>query len=520
MTSVRTLITVLTLGAAGAGYLYLQQPTPTGEPDFDKTAARSSFDWNLAGPQKSGTSRVPVEHLVSQIHEHTKSVLDGFTSRQDDTSAPIGDAFQRLRQATQSVPASSATEVDAAVVEHVHQAIRPSVDLIAQAVAETRKSAAVPLPGLDELERTAFDPDQVVERVNNRASAIVERSDSVKNATQVAEPVPAPQPASENVAPPPNQAPIAPGQSAAPANHAVISTGSSKVPVSSISQLGQNPPPKPAATSIAKRRESNPASSEWKVVGKTTEGRPMHSMHLGNNGTRTLVIAGLNGEDRIAVRWLEQLAEELSRRPGLLKNNEVVFFRAGNPDGLVHKVRDNARGVPLNRNFPSRRYRPAADLPRFAIPAGEVETRVMLDTLYTFRPRRVIHLTATSGRSQVLYNRSAKDLAIDFERSTKVVLLPLDAEQFPGSLEDFADGTLEAAVLSLKLGVGSDWQQSWTQLQLPVLSAVAGQSIEPVGGEVAQTRDPDRTPIPFANVEPVSTRPLRRGYEELPPPPQ
>jgi hypothetical protein len=220
------------------------------------------------------------------------------------------------------------------------------------------------------------------------------------------------------------------------------------------------------------------------------------------------------------VHWLELLSDEIRRHPELLQNNEVTFIRAGNPDGLMRNSPNNARGIPLNRNFPSRRYRPLPDLPSFAIPASEVETRIILETLYSFRPRRVIHLGATTGRSQVLYNRSAKNIAMDFERSTQLTGQLFDSEQYPGSIEDFADGTLDAAVLSLRLGVEKDWKQTWSKLQPQVLNAIVGKSSNTNGEVAGQQQDADRVLIPTATNEPKSPRgPRRRGYEELPPPP-
>ena len=123
--------------------------------------------------------------------------------------------------------------------------------------------------------------------------------------------------------------------------------------------------------------------SEWKVIGKSTEGRPLHTRRFGDSGPRTLIVAGLDGEDRIAVRWIDELADELARRPELYSSSEVLIFRAGNPDGLTHKVSENARSVLINRNFPSRRYRPLPDGSSGAGPATEAETRALLDTLYT-----------------------------------------------------------------------------------------------------------------------------------------
>lgn len=503
MTSVRTFMTVMTLGAATASYVYLQQSPAAGE---SIPPVPSLFDWNGDARSKSGDSHVPAKDLAGRIHEHTRSVLDDFAIQHGgEANVPTEDAFERLRQIAQSISAAPANSSE--------DMTRPG-----------GSAAPSAIPNFDELQRTAFDP--AADAAPAQKDAVKQVDDLVVTKSDIA----TSSSADDVAAIPPadsQSAPVNPNKTVAPQESEPIASTNrptrvqpleqvrGKSPVSIVSQLGSN---QGNAKSPVVRNGNNEASG-WKVVGKTTEGRPMHTMHLGDSGTRTLVIAGINGTDRTAVRWLELLAAEFQRQPDLVKNNEIVLFRAGNPDGLVRGLNNNVRGVPLNRNFPSRRYRPTTDIPAFAVPAGEAETRVMLDTLYTFRPRRVIHLMASTGESQVVYNRPAKGIALEMERSTRIVPMPMDVEQLPGSMEDFADGTLEAAVVAMRLGIGNDWQQAWNKLQPSVISAVLGQTFEPGGREAVNEPDPDRSPIPAANIEPVSRKPRRSGYEELPAPP-
>jgi hypothetical protein len=474
----RRLMAFLTLGAGAIGYAYLQQAPAAGE--SGGKPSNSLFDTGGSKSSRPDSSRGSVKDLVNQIHEHTKSILDDFVSQHGGHSdAPADNAYQRLKQV--------------------------STDSLSVKLAQTDrlKNSSHSAPSkLDDLQRMAFDPAVVVDLPAILTNAASEDADSSLTDTV--------------------------SQKADSPIHVVAS---SLEPTPKTSSIDSSPRRKSAITGTKTNRSVAGSAAgitekarfaEWKVVGKTTERRPMHSMHLGAEGTRTLVIAGLDGQDRVAVRWLEQLAEAMAKRPDLLVNNEVLFFRAGNPDGLVRKVNSNVRGVSINRNFPSRRYRPMAGLPNFAVPASEAETRVILDTLYSFRPRRVIHLVSTSGKSQVIYNRLAKDLAIELERSSELRITPLDPEQLPGSIEDFSDGTLEAAVLSMRLNVGTDWQLTWTNLQPAVLSALSGRRIDNNGKESSVQQDPDGSPLPLPppNVDPVSRRRGRRGYEELPAPPE
>ena len=509
----RTLMTFVTLGAGCAGYAYLQQTPAAGEPYFNSAKGNTAYEWNRDIAPKSDFVRSPIQDFVNRIHAHTKSILDEFANDSESGSeSPTGNAFERLRQVAQSSSGtgSNGDAKSAAAREYSNsRATRTNVD---RSLPST----------LDELQRIAFQPADPVPVSGNRHVNVNAPTESVDDSpiAREREPSDTIRDSAILVVSEKQESASTTDRSQLTATDDAVPTGVSVSPDqrTNSDQIAERTltTAKPASTISSNSNSAGSKVGEWKVIGKTTEGRPMHSMHLGNRGTRTLVIAGLDGEDRFAVRWLEQLADTLAGRPDLLDSNEVVFFRAGNPDGLIQKVTENARGVVLNRNFPSRRYRPTPGRPATAIPAGEIETRVILDTLYSFRPRRVIHLSATTARSQIAYNRLAKDIARELERSAKVGLTPLDVEQQPGSIEDFSDGTLEAAVLSMRLSIGNDWQKAWASLQPRVLSSIVGRLVD---AAVAESQDPDRSPIPNAMVEPVSRNPRRRGYEEIPPPP-
>ena len=540
----RMFLIFIMLAAGGAGYVYLQQPPAPGEPYDAASEPARRVDWEQFASSKLDAAQGTAKELVSRIHEQTRSVLDKFASQHGGHSdAPNDDAFTRLRQVARS-----------AVVSAVNVEEKPS--RIEEAELRAAQSA---LPDFEKLQRIAFGtPEEAVEepvsnpveqvpsnevrsdesrseeqqKVDSQARNMVAAGNAAAEASastlvptatkQALESVTTVSTTDPSQAKAPSDAPVArqasPKSEVAPAAEKPTAVPASR-PLGS-SEATSSTSKKPLIKKVAARTENPYLKTEWKVVGKTTEGRPMHSMHLGDRGTRTLIIAGLNGEDRTAVRWLEMLAEELKRRPDLIDGNEFVFFRAGNPDGLVRNVRNNVRGVPIYRNFPSKRYRPVPDMPRYAVPASELETRVILDTLYSFRPRRVVHLTSTNGRSLVTYNKSAKALAEELERSAKLEIQPLDVEQVPGSLEDFSDGTLEAAVLSTRLSVSGDWKKAWSKLSEHELAAIVGQPIEVIRGEVTEPDDPDRSPIPPPNIDSISRRKkANRGYEELPPPP-
>jgi len=255
---------------------------------------------------------------------------------------------------------------------------------------------------------------------------------------------------------------------------------------------------------------------DWRPIGKSTRNVPMHVRRFGRQGHRTLIIAGIDGQDVIGVAWNDLLAEALSQQPELLQSSEILILRAGNPDGLMKRSTFNSRGVLINRNFPSRRYQFLPDQTAGPGPASEAETQVILETLYEFRPRRVIHLTSTSGRSMVISNKAARDLAVSLEERFRLERRLMDPELVPGSLEDFSEGTIDAAVLTLKLSTEGGWKPSW-QKHLPVVLAALGGpvSLETVSNDVISPEQGARIQVE----EPEPPRKRRLGYEELPKPP-
>lgn len=470
----RTLMVVSTLAAASAGYVYLQQTTASGESTGKSSSGRGSMD---SVGTRSDSSRGSVKDLVNQIHEHTRSIIDDFAIQHGGHSdAPTDNAFQRLKQVTQSADSLAVTDAPADARSAVAGTSTPSLST-----------------KLDDLQRSAFDPASEASTPNDDQTKgpLAENSDATRRTD-------------------------------APIRVVAESHGDAKgAPRDSGAASGRSAE-KRGVTKIASGDPAQQLIAEWKVVGKTTEGRPMHTMHLGKGGTRTMVIAGLDGQDRVAVRWLEQLADGMAKRPDLLDNHEILLFRAGNPDGLVHKQKGNSRGVSLNRNFPSRTARSSFSLSSTPTPASEVETRVMIETANSFRPERIVHLVSMTSRSQIVNNKRAGSLAADLERSLSIRAYPFDPAQAPGSIEDFADGSLQSGIVLLGINVGADWRQTWDAAQTKVFAAIVGRPLDLSDVKRVDEQDPDKTqlPLPLPNVDPISRKGARRGYEELPAPPE
>ena len=147
------------------------------------------------------------------------------------------------------------------------------------------------------------------------------------------------------------------------------------------------------------------------VAVKSVNGRPIMLREfpaVRQPSARVLVVGGIHGDELTAVsivfRWLELLQQRT-------KGSEQYHWRVVpllNPDGLLAKkpTRVNARGVDLNRNFPSANW--SAEAARYwavstrrdprrypgTAPASEPESKWLHDEIKRFKPDVVVSVHA------------------------------------------------------------------------------------------------------------------------------
>lgn len=277
----------------------------------------------------------------------------------------------------------------------------------------------------------------------------------------------------------------------------------------------------PSATE--RTRVGSRTASGWVVVAQSVEGRPIHLKTLGAGSRKILVVAGIDGEDRIAVNWIDAFVQQLSQAP-LHRDLQLLIVRAANPDGLTARHVENARGVALNRNFPTAHYRPGGRPSAGTGPASEPETRALMQLLYDHRPQRLVHVISSSTPSRALCNGVAQDAAESLQDTAGVSVETFDPAAQGGSLEDFAASVLGIEVVSLRLEIGEDWRAAAVANYPRFLAAAIPLALR---GEMELARHAvkrlpgtagEDTPVSAQTVAPI-TRRSQSGYEELPPPP-
>lgn len=175
---------------------------------------------------------------------------------------------------------------------------------------------------------------------------------------------------------------------------------------------------------------------------------------------RVLLLGGIHGDELSSVavvfQWLELLKSDR------FQPYEWRVLPSVNPDGLfaAKAQRTNARGIDLNRNFPSPdwlarapqywRSEARSDPRRYpgTQPASEPETRWIVEQIRDFKPDAIVSVHAPYG-------------VLDFDgpqdpprKLGYLRLQPLGV--YPGSLGEYAGLTLKLPVITLELPHASE----------------------------------------------------------------
>lgn len=155
------------------------------------------------------------------------------------------------------------------------------------------------------------------------------------------------------------------------------------------------------STPLRSRQDRGAHHLEPESYGRSVLGVPLE-VWLPAGPCRLLIFASIHGNEGETTAALSLALRHLER-----PSPHCAVVLAANPDGLLRGTRGNARGVELNRNFPTADWRPdpvphreTMDDPRDAMlspgdaPGSEPETQALMTLVHDLQPEAVVALHA------------------------------------------------------------------------------------------------------------------------------
>lgn len=228
--------------------------------------------------------------------------------------------------------------------------------------------------------------------------------------------------------------------------------------------------------------KSNCEDYSWHHVRSSYYGNPIIWYVYGDENAeiknKTLIFCGVHGDEITPVKFCFDILEDLKNHPEVLKDNLVVIAPLVAPDSFMKKkpTRTNARGVDVNRNFPTKDFsakaiklwksRYGGNKRRFPgkKAMSEQETLFQVNIIKRYNPNKIISVHAPltlidyDGPTVGLYGESAHSLLNEMSEKAgkyKVNNYPF----FTGSLGNWAGNERGIPTYTLELP-NSDWTKT------------------------------------------------------------
>jgi len=213
--------------------------------------------------------------------------------------------------------------------------------------------------------------------------------------------------------------------------------------------------------------------SQYSIVGRSVEGRPMMCLVLGQGPDTCLIMAAIHGNETAGIPLVRRLGNELRQNPELLNGRTVVILSSANPDGIVRNTRQNAHGVDLNRNFEAANRVNSKETGLKAL--SEPESLAIQKVILQYKPDRIVsvHQRDPGQPGCIDYDGPADDLARHMADYCDLPVTRLGSK--PGSLGSYAGVTRGMPIITFEMRPSDsklDSQSLWRRYGKALIAAV------------------------------------------------
>jgi len=198
-----------------------------------------------------------------------------------------------------------------------------------------------------------------------------------------------------------------------------------------------------------------------KVQSKNGKDIELLEFQSDENRKTVLIIGVFHGDEPQGEVLIRRFLKERTSAP----KNRLLLIPCLNPDGKELNTRQNANGVDLNRNFPTKNHIITDDEHYFGgtNPASEVETRFMMKIIEEYKPDFILSLHAPYR--VVNYDGDAKQQA---EEISKLTGYPVEEDigyPTPGSFGTYAGKERQIPTITLELPEDKSDEDLWSEVK-------------------------------------------------------
>lgn len=182
----------------------------------------------------------------------------------------------------------------------------------------------------------------------------------------------------------------------------------------------------------------------------------------------------MHGDEPKGVYVARKLIQLLEADPDAAPKVNWIILPVVNPDGYERRQRRNARGVDINRNFPTEDWANSSARSRMyggSRPASEPETRMIIRAVEMYRPDRIITVHSIDrGRHCNNYDGPGRPLARRLARCNGYPVRSGIGYPTPGSFGTWAGVEQGIPTITLELPSRDSAKKCWERNREALLS--------------------------------------------------